>query len=338
MKNPIAAVAARPARTAPNATRVDPPRPSGQDPRPSGQDPGRDIRQNPSASLPELELVARTEIHQALPRLDLPFVGGCLNLYIGYKGAKQMQADGRVYDLRAGDIVATGPGIDHATGPMPVSRCAHYWLRVRLDCRRHFCGAADLEPVRADFKKLRVGHARWRQGVLDAARAIYALAAGGDQPGRDTEMRLQLGLLLVKVAQDLHAAAEGAAASAADARHPPGSAPKSPASKNTHGIDTVIDHLKRHLGEDLSVPDLAAIAGCSVTVLQDHFRTHIGSSPAAYFTRLRMEEAARLLTTGTLPLAAIAERLGYANERSFSAVFRKWHLIAPGRFRMKAGK
>jgi AraC-like DNA-binding protein len=329
MKNPIAAVAARPARTAPSGIRVDPP------PRPSGQDPGRDIRQNPCASLPELELVARTEIHQALPRLDLPFVGGCLNLYIGYKGAKQMQADGRVYDLRAGDIVATGPGIDHATGPMPVSRCAHYWLRVRLDCRRHFCGAADLEPVRADFRKLRVGHARWRQGVLDAARAIYALAAGGDQPGRDTEMRLQLGLLMVKVDQDLHAA-DGAAAT--DARNSSASAEKHATSKNTRGIDTVIDHLKRHLGEDLSVPDLAAIAGCSVTVLQDHFRTQIGSSPAAYFTRLRMEEAARLLTTGTLPLAAIAERLGYANERSFSAVFRKWHLIAPGRFRQRAGK
>lgn len=273
---------------------------------------GRDLRRKPSAALPELELVGRTEIQQALPRLDLPFADGCLNIYIGYKGAKQMQADGRVWELRAGDVVVTGPGIDHATGPMPVSRCAHYWLRVRLDHRRPFCGSADLEEIRQTFNRLRVGRARWQQGVLDAARAIYALAAGGAQPGRDAEMRLLLGLLLVKLDHDLRS----------DGRRP-----------RHHSVEAVIEHLQRHLGEDLSVPDLAAIAGCSVTVLQDRFRDEVGSSPAAYATRLRMEEAARLLASGDLTLAAIAERLGYANERSFSAVFRRLHLTTPGRYR-----
>src|SRR5690606_20594030 len=98
-------------------------------------------------------------------------------------------------------------------------------------------------------------------------------------------------------------------------------------------LDRVLEHIERHLGEDMSVQDLASVAGCSVSALQQHFRKRGGLSPGAYIIRRRMTAAEALLRAGDLPLRAIAARLGFATERHFSTAFRRYHGQPPGKFR-----
>ncbi len=277
---------------------------------------GRDLRLQPCAQLPELVLIGRTEIQQPLPKLDVPFDPGCLNLYLGYKGSKQMQAQGRTWTLTAGECFMTPPGVDHATGPMPVSRCAHYWLRVDVSLSEPFLGSAEHEPLREALRELGIVHGRFSEALFAGVRGIYgtcASSSGQMESLRVVDVRCQLVLVLLRLV-------ELAYAQPADLESDP-------------RMQVLLDHIDRHLGEDLSVQDLAAMAGCSVSAVQALFKRHQGLSPGEYIIRCRMRAAEQILLASDLPLRAIAERLGFADERHFSTAFRRYHGEPPGRFR-----
>ncbi len=270
------------------------------------------LHAEPIAALPEVDVVAHAEIQKPQPGLAIPFRDGALNLYLGYKGAKSISVDGTHYNLAGGDFFLTPPGIRHSTPSLPMTRCAHYWLRLRLDLPRPFLGDPGLDGLRGDLRRLGVVHGRYAPGDLLALRTIHGLCAGAASPQRDLRVRLHLGLLLLQIVGH-----------AADAP-PTGSQP---------ALERVTDHLRRHVGEDLGVAEMADIAGLSVSGLQNLFRARLGMPPAEWFTRLKLDEARRLLRETELPVREIAQRLGYASDRYFSAAFRRYFLQPPGRFR-----
>ena len=59
------------------------------------------------------------------------------------------------------------------------------------------------------------------------------------------------------------------------------------------------------------------------TSMQKCFREVYGTSIHAYAKRYRMSQAAVLLRESDLPIAEIAQRMGYANPSKFSAAFRE---------------
>ncbi|MFK8843621.1 helix-turn-helix transcriptional regulator, partial [Escherichia coli] len=58
----------------------------------------------------------------------------------------------------------------------------------------------------------------------------------------------------------------------------------------------------------------------------------MGEPPMTYVTAWRMDVAARLIRTEGLPLARVAERVGYASEAAFHRAFRRAHGVTPGAF------
>lgn len=72
-----------------------------------------------------------------------------------------------------------------------------------------------------------------------------------------------------------------------------------------------------------SVASLAQAAGMSRSSFAEAFRSRSGETPMDYLTRWRMFLALEPLESGRLPLAEIAERLGYASESSFSTAFKR---------------
>lgn len=273
---------------------------------------GRALLAQPISDLPELDVIAHTEVQKPQPGLNIPFREGSLNLYLGYKGSKSISVDDRSYTLNGGELFVTGPGIRHSTPALPMTKCAHYWLRLRLDLRRPFLGDASLNPLRADLRAVGCFHGRYAQQDLVALRAVFDLCSGPEVALRDLQVRMQLGLLLVQILRRM---------SAAEPERP------QPA------LRVVDDHLRRHLGEDLGVPEMADIAGMSVSALQNLFRAEVGMPPGEYFARLKMAEAQRLLRETVLPVRQISQVLGYRSERYFSAAFRRYFLQPPGRFR-----
>lgn len=82
-----------------------------------------------------------------------------------------------------------------------------------------------------------------------------------------------------------------------------------------------------------TLADLAREATVSSSVLDERFRSALGLAPIRYLTGWRMHVAEDLLRTTTLPLAAIAPRVGYESEEAFSRAFKREHGQAPSGWR-----
>ena len=88
-------------------------------------------------------------------------------------------------------------------------------------------------------------------------------------------------------------------------------------------------------GEPWTVEKLAALAGLSRSSFADKFKAVMGEGPGSYVTGWRMQ-AAREQLGRDVPIAAIAEALGYESEASFSRAFKRLIGVPPSRYRREA--
>jgi AraC-like DNA-binding protein len=98
-------------------------------------------------------------------------------------------------------------------------------------------------------------------------------------------------------------------------------------------LSWVPSYLSFHLGEPLSVADMADRARLSPSRFATVFREHFGVSPHQYFLRLRIQHAQDLLRSTDLPLKEIADYCGFADVHHFSKTFKRRVQLAPGAFR-----
>ena len=63
-------------------------------------------------------------------------------------------------------------------------------------------------------------------------------------------------------------------------------------------------HIEQHLGQPLSLAELAGMAGLSVWRFATVFREQVGLSPHRYICRLRVERAQALIREGMSPAKA----------------------------------
>jgi AraC-like DNA-binding protein len=76
-----------------------------------------------------------------------------------------------------------------------------------------------------------------------------------------------------------------------------------------------------------TVPELAAGAAVSGSLLDSRFRQVLGLSPIQYLTDWRMHIAQEMLATTETTVSAIAHRVGYESEEAFSRAFKRFHGI-----------
>jgi AraC-like DNA-binding protein len=82
-----------------------------------------------------------------------------------------------------------------------------------------------------------------------------------------------------------------------------------------------------------TVEELAREAGASRSVLAERFQSIVGSAPMQYLTQWRMLLAGNLLCGSNVPLARVAEQVGYQTDTAFSRAFRREFGAAPAAWR-----
>ena len=100
-------------------------------------------------------------------------------------------------------------------------------------------------------------------------------------------------------------------------------------SKTVRQILPAVEHIEKHPELNTSVSELAAMCYLSESQLRRRFMASYGQPPIAYRNSLRCRIACELLTSTELPVAEIAERVGFGNVSDFYRMFRKLHGIAP---------
>jgi AraC family transcriptional regulator len=86
----------------------------------------------------------------------------------------------------------------------------------------------------------------------------------------------------------------------------------------------VREFVEAHLEEDLSLAQLAEVAGLSQYHFARAFRKSVGQTPQQYLMQQRIERAKVLLAKDDLPLVEISLRAGFKNQSHFTTLFRKF--------------
>ncbi len=94
-------------------------------------------------------------------------------------------------------------------------------------------------------------------------------------------------------------------------------------------VATAKAYIKAHLGEQMSVEEIAAACGCSRTRLYEMFRSEAGVGVAHYIREKRLQEARNLLRTTDLPVTEVSEKCGFCDYNYFGRVYKKRFGVSP---------
>jgi two-component system response regulator YesN len=92
-------------------------------------------------------------------------------------------------------------------------------------------------------------------------------------------------------------------------------------------------HIRHHHAEHLSLAVVAAAIPVSPYYLAHLFRRERATTFLKYLTRVRLERAEALLRAGDLPVAVIAERVGFRSAKRFGALFKRATGVSPTAYR-----
>jgi AraC-like DNA-binding protein len=96
------------------------------------------------------------------------------------------------------------------------------------------------------------------------------------------------------------------------------------------------DYIAASYNQRLFLEDAAQEAGLSPYYFNRMFTSFFGETPHEFMTRLRIDEAKRLLVVDNLSITGTCLEVGYESLGTFSSRFRSLTTLSPGDFRREA--
>lgn len=178
--------------------------------------------------------------------------------------------------------------------------------------REHFAG----DPAELNFEpKLRLDN----PGLLFLMKSLYCI---GQAPQRNTTLLYQMAthhLIACLLGLD------GILASGLRTR----------SGLATRSRRRVLAYIDEHLDADISIDNLAAVAGLSTFHFLRQFRLSMGETPHRYVVRQRLARARQLLLHTNLLIVEIALRCGFDDPSHFAKRFREQYCCTPHAFRRR---
>jgi AraC family transcriptional regulator len=113
-----------------------------------------------------------------------------------------------------------------------------------------------------------------------------------------------------------------------------------PTDSSVHRLDhirlrRVLDYVAENIKDDITLLDLAGIAGYSPFHFARKFTLAMGISPHRYISRIRLESAMAELAAGKLPLAQIALNAQFSSQASFTRAFHRAIGVTPKEYQRR---
>jgi len=251
----------------------------------------------------------------ARPDLPAHHHADMLEIHFLDRGRQVFEVEGQNYELHGGDVFVTQPGESHSTGGRPVEPCVLNWVIVRLPRSGQpllmLPKEESAELVKA-LQSLPARHFRGSPLVKTLFDRLLDLHAHPQAMLRRTRLRQAMVQLLLEVIDDA-------------ARHAVGD----PSSIMREIMRTI----ESKPTQDFRIPDLARMAGYSLSWFKMRFKEETGCSPRQFILRTKIEAACRRLTTSDDPIGQIAGDLGFPTSQYFATVFRRLMRVSPRRYR-----
>jgi AraC-like DNA-binding protein len=263
---------------------------------------------------------------------------GFAQFHVITRGGCVVVAGGKSHDCAAGDILFFPRGQAHVLADRPDRQalpgpqvmasfagdapcfaeggaatrviCGHYEYRTPID-----------HPLLADLPDL--VHIRTMDVLgADTGAAVLPLILqelAGEQPGQTLIVELYAEALLIQTLRLHYAQSQqnsGFYAGLADAR-----------------LERAISRIHRDFALPIGLADLADSAAMSRSSFAQHFKQTVRLSPIDYLTRWRMLAAGDFLKSTDLPVARIAQDVGYESDIAFARAFRRAYGVTPSVYR-----
>lgn len=237
-------------------------------------------------------------------------------------GQVDIGADERVYALNPGDLIFHKPNEYH-------SIWANYAHAPNLMVLSFDCDSAAMR-----FFERRCIHTDERQraylnAVLEEAYTTYSSSLSKNEKtereghcGGGYTLRLLTTVLLMNLLCDSQLCAVAPAVSVS---------PVDP--RDEAVMNEIVGYMKTNLCKELRLDMLCRHMKTSKTALKTLFRRNFSSSPIAYFERLRMMEAQKLMRQSSHSVSTIADMLGFSSASYFSTRFRRVTGQTPSAYR-----
>lgn len=98
-------------------------------------------------------------------------------------------------------------------------------------------------------------------------------------------------------------------------------------------LQRVTAYIGKHFNENLTLDDLATVAGMSTYYFCHQFKESVGIPPYQYIVQERLEEAKRLLRSTDWPIMQVCLAVGYESQGHFTTLFKREVGVTPGAYR-----
>lgn len=230
------------------------------------------------------------------------------------RGAKEARKGGRTVRYAAGDSLIVSHAVPVESAVIQACEAEPYTaLVMKLDLalvRSLYDEIESLDDADADAQTLDV--AASDAALLDAVARLFALS---NDP---VECHALAPLVIKEIHFRLLRARHGGMLRQLLRR-------ESPASRISKSIAFLRDNYK----SSVPVADLAADCGMSLSAFHEHFKSVTSTTPLQYQKELRLLEARRLLSLGSLSVAATAYDVGYESATQFSREYSRKFGVSP---------
>lgn len=97
--------------------------------------------------------------------------------------------------------------------------------------------------------------------------------------------------------------------------------------------EEVLSYIEDHLGQDLSLEEIAGELNYSKYYVARAFKENTGMTLHKYIQGRRLSEAARKLAQTRQPIIEVAFDAGYSSQQAFTQAFRQEYLCTPREYR-----
>ena len=274
--------------------------------------------------------------------IEIPQIDECMVIQIVNAGRCWIEIEGEApYELREGSLVLMPHGtahtlrseVDAATQPLfdiPVEK-----ISERYEIMRHG-GGGDFTQVTAGVvrvdravvgnllalfpKVLQIDAWDDETGWLQSTLRFIAREARELKPGGETVITRLTDVLIIQMIRTWVDSVSGANRGWLTALR-------------DEQIGQALVLIHREPQHPWTVASLASVVNMSRSAFSARFTELVGQPVMGYLTRWRMQLAHTLLRETSLPLSAIADRIGYESEVTFSRAFKRVYGVPPGNIR-----